>query len=90
MNSAVLPFFQKSLAVRRECTFIEPHVFEIRRREGGGEEGGGEGGGRGGYYYYIKLILSLVPRPHPLTKKNGLVNQVEFLGLGARSCDSVT
>ena len=24
---------------------------------------------------------SLVPRPHPLTKRNGLVNQVEFLGL---------
>ena len=25
--------------------------------------------------------LSLVPRPHPLTRRNGLVNQVEFLGL---------
>ena len=24
---------------------------------------------------------SLVPRPHPLTWRNGLVNQVEFLGL---------
>ena len=24
---------------------------------------------------------SLVPRPHPLTRRNGLVNQVEFLGL---------
>ena len=26
---------------------------------------------------------SLVPRPHPLTRRNGLVNQVEFLGLEA-------
>ena len=25
--------------------------------------------------------VSLVPRPHPLTRRNGLVNQVEFLGL---------
>ena len=25
--------------------------------------------------------ISLVPRPHPLTRRNGLVNQVEFLGL---------
>ena len=24
---------------------------------------------------------SLVPRPHPLTRRNGVVNQVEFLGL---------
>ena len=24
---------------------------------------------------------SLVPRPRPLTRRNGLVNQVEFLGL---------
>ena len=24
---------------------------------------------------------SLVPRPHPLTRRDGLVNQVEFLGL---------
>ena len=24
---------------------------------------------------------SLVPRPHPLTRRNGLVKQVEFLGL---------
>ena len=28
------------------------------------------------------LVVSLVPRPHPLTRRNGLVNQVEFLGLG--------
>ena len=26
-------------------------------------------------------VLSLVPRPHPLTRRNGLVNQVEFIGL---------
>ena len=26
-------------------------------------------------------LASLVPRPHPLTRRNGLVNQVEFLGL---------
>ena len=25
--------------------------------------------------------VSLVPRPHPLMRRNGLVNQVEFLGL---------
>ena len=29
----------------------------------------------------VKLSSSLVPRPHPLTRRNGLVNQVEFLGL---------
>ena len=28
------------------------------------------------------LTTSLVPSPHPLTRKNGLVNQVKFLGLG--------
>ena len=27
------------------------------------------------------VMSSLVPRPHPLTRRNGLVNQVEFLGL---------
>ena len=27
------------------------------------------------------LPPSLVPRPHPLTRRNGLVNQVDFLGL---------
>ena len=26
-------------------------------------------------------ISSLVPRPHPPMRRNGLVNQVEFLGL---------
>ena len=25
--------------------------------------------------------VSLVPRPHPLARRNGLVNQIEFLGL---------
>ena len=31
----------------------------------------------------VLAALSLVPRPHPLalTRRNGLVNQVEFLGL---------
>ena len=29
-------------------------------------------------YFYV---ISLVPRPHPLMRRNGLVNQVEFLGL---------
>jgi len=29
----------------------------------------------------INDAISLVPRPHPLTRRNGLVNQVEFLGL---------
>ena len=27
------------------------------------------------------MKVSLVPRPHPLTRRNGLVNQVDFLGL---------
>ena len=31
--------------------------------------------------YPWKRHFSLVPRPHPLTRRNGLVNQVEFLGL---------
>ena len=26
-------------------------------------------------------MLSLVPKPHPLMRRNGLVNQIEFLGL---------
>ena len=26
-------------------------------------------------------VSSLVPRPHPLTRRNSLVNQVKFLGL---------
>ena len=29
----------------------------------------------------LQIINSLVPRPHPLMRRNGLVNQVEFLGL---------
>ena len=28
-----------------------------------------------------KRTDSLVPRPHPLTRRNGLVKQVKFLGL---------
>ena len=28
-----------------------------------------------------RVRTSLVPRPHPLTRRNGLVNQVDFLGL---------
>ena len=32
------------------------------------------------------FMLSPVPRPHPLTRRNDLMNQVEFLGL----CKSVT
>ena len=31
--------------------------------------------------YQEYRYVSLVPRPHPLTRRNGLVNQVEFLGL---------
>ena len=27
------------------------------------------------------LVASLVPRPHPLTRRNGLVNQVKFCEL---------
>ena len=29
----------------------------------------------------LKILPSLIPRPHPLTRRNGLGNQVEFLGL---------
>ena len=32
-------------------------------------------------YDQTSNIYSLIPRPHPLTRRNGLVNQVEFLGL---------
>ena len=28
-----------------------------------------------------RVCSSLVPRPHPFTRRNGLVNQVELLGL---------
>ena len=31
--------------------------------------------------HVVMFTPSLVPRPHPLTRRNGLVNQVEFLGL---------
>ena len=35
------------------------------------------------YYIICELsVTSLVPRPHPLTRRNGLVNQVESIGLG--------
>ena len=33
---------------------------------------------------------SLIPRPHPLTRRNGLVNQVEFLGLAHTFCNNIT
>ena len=33
------------------------------------------------YCKQSKTRVSLVPRPHPLTRRNGLVNPVEFLGL---------
>ena len=36
------------------------------------------------------LSSNLVPRPHPLTRRNSLVNQVEFLGLSAHFCNNVT
>ena len=29
----------------------------------------------------FRSTITLVPRPHPLTRRNGLVNQGEFLGL---------
>ena len=32
-------------------------------------------------YLITECKCSLVPRPHPLTRRNGLVNQVEFFGL---------
>ena len=36
-----------------------------------------------GYTIFFNLVgyNSLIPRPHPLTRRNSLVNQVEFLGL---------
>ena len=30
---------------------------------------------------FPNIYTRLIPRPHPLTRRNGLVNQVEFLGL---------
>ena len=36
-----------------------------------------------------RLDHSLIPRPHPLTRRNGLVNQAKFLGL-AHTFASVT
>ena len=32
-------------------------------------------------YFSQSMVCSPVPRPHPLTRKNSLVNQVKFLGL---------
>ena len=32
-------------------------------------------------FQFTKCYLSLVPRLHPLMRRNSLVNQVEFLGL---------
>ena len=37
-----------------------------------------------------KVHTRLVPRPHPLTRRSGLVNQVEFLGLAHTFCNRVT
>ena len=31
--------------------------------------------------FHVYLKFSLMPRPHSLMRKNGLVNQVEFLGV---------
>ena len=31
--------------------------------------------------YYLGRLISLVPRPHPLTRRNSVVNQVKFMGL---------
>ena len=33
------------------------------------------------HFLIWSCLGSLVPRPHPLTRRNGLVNQVDFLGL---------
>ena len=33
--------------------------------------------------------VSLVPRPHPLAERDGLVNKVEFLGLEAYTTECV-
>ena len=41
----------------------------------GGQKGGGVKG------RVRRKGISLVPRPHPLMRRNSLVNQVEFLGL---------
>ena len=45
-----------------------------------------------GSYYCIQCHPSLVPRPHSLTRRNGLVNRVKFLGLGTllRQCNLAT
>ena len=32
------------------------------------------------YYSLGRSLLSLVPRPHPVMKRNDLVNQVKFIG----------
>ena len=29
----------------------------------------------------LMSLVSLIPRPHPLMRRNGLVNQIKFLGL---------
>ena len=56
--------------------WVWPHSHTVR------EAGGGGGGGGGDRQFYVSNGgSSLVPRPHPLTRRNGLVNQVEFLGL---------
>ena len=32
-------------------------------------------------YLFFSVTYSLIPRPHPLTKRSDLLNQVEFLRL---------
>ena len=51
----------------------------INKGGGGRKEGEKEKVGRGEWRKWRPC--SLVPRPHPLTRRNDLVNQVEFLGL---------
>ena len=88
----VLKQKQKALSsayiLNSECVHMW-RVMEVR----------GEGGSEKTRYAMLVLSLyvgifkpqglfSLVPRPLPLTRRNGLVDQVEFLGLARAFCDT--
>ena len=42
------------------------------------------------YYLLTHLLTSLVPRPHPLMRRNGLGELSQISWTSARFCDSVT
>ena len=83
--------FSRLSSLTASCSLEVGAIPAPREREGGRGEGGRVGGRVGGWEGGWEEEGgrrgegggedSLISRPHPLTRRNGLVNQVEFLGL---------